>query len=58
MKSVIFSKFKLDKYLRYMGWKSVPANHWAANKDGKEVHWNGKNWEVDGYIVSEDWIGV
>lgn len=57
MKTVIFSKFYLEKYLKYMKWKRVPANHWAADKNGKEVHWDGRNWILDGYIVADDWIG-
>lgn len=57
MKSVIFSKFRVSKYLKHMKWKKLPDNHWAQGKDGQEAHWNGNNWIVDGYIVSDDWIG-
>lgn len=40
-----------------MKWKRVPANHWTADKNGKEVHWDDRSWILDGYIVAEDWIG-
>ncbi len=56
MESVMFYRFKLEKYLKHMGWKKVPLAHWAATKNGKEVHWDGRHWVVDGYIVEEDWI--
>lgn len=54
---VIFCRFKLDKYLKHMGWKKVPLAHWAADKNGKEVHWDGRHWVVDGYLVEDNWIG-
>nr|WP_294490606.1 hypothetical protein [uncultured Anaerosporobacter sp.] len=57
MKSAILCKFRLERYLKHMKWKRVPQNHWAADKDGKEVHWDGRNWVVDGYIVADEWVG-